>query len=130
VTVILSSHNLAQIQDRVDEVALLRNGVLKAFGTVPSLRAALNLPVTIRLGVGSEGHAAVDRLAAAMPDCRVTGDGAGTLQVTCSQHDKVAVLSRLLASGIALTEVSLREPSLEEVFIEFSAAANEERRDG
>ena len=40
-TVILSSHILAEIQQRVDRLALMSNGRIRALGTVQSLRDAL-----------------------------------------------------------------------------------------
>ena len=48
-TVILSSHILAEIQQRVDRLALMSNGRIRALGTVQSLRDALKLPLGIEV---------------------------------------------------------------------------------
>lgn len=122
-TIVLSSHNLAQIQDRVDEVALLRNGVLQAVGSVAALRTSLNLPVTIRLGAGAGSHASIRELLAPVDGCAIGTDSTGDLLISCVQAGKLTILSRLLGSGLTLTDLSIREPSLEEVFLEYSGGA-------
>ena len=49
VTAILSSHHLAEIQERLDRLALMKTGRIQASGTVQSLREALKLPLHIQV---------------------------------------------------------------------------------
>ncbi|HND25475.1 MAG TPA: ABC transporter ATP-binding protein, partial [Rhodocyclaceae bacterium] len=53
VTMILTSHILAEIQERVDRLAILEDGRVRAVGTVQALREAMDLPVTLEIAGGA-----------------------------------------------------------------------------
>jgi Cu-processing system ATP-binding protein len=126
VTILLSSHNLAQIQDRVDALALLRDGQLQAAGTVQQLREALNLPVTIRASPHEGIDGRVHELLAHLPGCSVRQGPGPEFLITCGQRDKVTVLTTLLASDHLFNDLRIQEPSLEDVFLGFAT----EKSDG
>lgn len=120
VTVLLSSHHLAQIQERVDGLALIRNGRLRASGSVQELRESLNMPVTIHLRLAQHAIAAVQATLRDTPGCEVSQGDAGECAITCSSRDKVAVLSRIFAVDSALSDLHVQEPSLEDVFLGYA----------
>lgn len=120
VTVVLSSHNLAQIEERIDRLALLQSGRLKASGTVAELRAQLDLPLIIALTLRAAGtEAALVAALAAVPGCEVRRTDP-CLEVRCAREHKMAVLEVLARHAGLVADFDLREPSLEEVFLGYT----------
>lgn len=116
VTVILSSHNLAQIEERVDRLALLHGGRLKAIGTVAELRAGLNLPLAIILKLRSGGAETLRQALGTIEGCELRFTD-GLAEVRCPHDRKMAILGLLAAHAGAVTDIDIREPSLEDVFL-------------
>lgn len=119
VTVLLSSHNLAEIEERVDRLALMRLGQLQAVGTVEALREQLRLPVRIRLTMAPGAVALLTARLAAVAGCRLISSG-GDGFVHCGRERKMAVLAALAEAGGAVSDVQIREPSLEDVFLGYT----------
>ena len=118
-TVILSSHNLAEIQDRVDRVGLIRDGRLLAVGAVQALREERRLPLTVEFDLRPETSDTVRQALAALADCHADLKADyGT--VTCAPSRRMDVLSALTSCGDAITELRLREPSLEDLFLAYT----------
>ena len=53
VTMVLTSHILAEIQERVDRLAIMEGGLIRATGTVQELREGMNLPLTLEIAGGA-----------------------------------------------------------------------------
>lgn len=122
VTVILSSHNLAEIQSRLDRLALIRLGNLQAAGTVQDLHNALTLPVQIRLGFLKEGGNTVQNLLSGFPGCSLKLDGTqGTIK--CASGQKMKILAALMSLP-EVVDVHIREPSLEDVYLGYAENSN------
>lgn len=119
VTVLLSSHSLAEIEERVDRLALMRLGRLQAVGTVQALREELKLPIRIGVTLAPEAAERVSARLAQMADCRLTVNG-GEGFVRCGRERKMAVLAAIAQSGSAVSDVQIREPSLEDVFLGYT----------
>lgn len=118
VTVVLSSHNLAEIQSRLDRLALIRLGNLQAAGTVQDLHDALTLPVQIRLGFSKEGENTVQNLLSGFPGCSLKLDGTqGTIK--CASGQKMKILAALMSLP-EVVDVHIREPSLEDVYLGYA----------
>jgi Cu-processing system ATP-binding protein len=115
VTVILSSHSLAEIQDRVDRVAIMVSGKVRALGSVPELRARVALPITFRLTTRHGTAASVRDALATLPVTDIDGGG-DQLRFRSAREAKMAVLALLSARQDDVLDVELREPSLEDVF--------------
>jgi len=126
VTVVLSSHNLAQLQDRVDSLALVRGGRLQAAGTIQELREALNLPVRIHAAWHPEVNGSPQGLLRGFGGCTIAMSEDGECTITCSQRDKLGVLAALLAAEHAPRDLRVQEPSLEDVFLGYSTAPEQE----
>lgn len=126
VTVLLSSHNLAQLQDRVDGLALIRSGRLQAAGTIQQLREALNLPVRIHAAWRPDVNGSPQSLLRGFGGCTIDTREDGGCTITCAQRDKVGVLSALLAAEHAPRDLRVQEPSLEDVFLGYSAAPEQD----
>lgn len=122
VTVVLTSHILAEIQQRVDRLALLRAGRIQALGTVQSLRAARDLPVTLRVALRSGGAAPLRQAVASlgMESVAIDGDSA---RLVCRRESKMALLGLLSGLGSWIADLEVLEPSLEDVFLGYSEGA-------
>lgn len=116
VTIMITSHILAEIQERVDRLVLLNSGRVEAEGTLTELRAGLQLPSTLSIRCGEGDAARIREMLAAQPGVAVTGEGA-TVQVRCQGDHKVAVLARIAGLAGLIMDFSIREPSLEDVFM-------------
>lgn len=116
-SILLSSHALTEVEARTDRILILSRGRLVAEGTLADLRRKAALPVALSV-TPAPGDAG--RIAAALPGA-VAGPE-GTVQLTCAQADKLSLLSRIVALGVADLEVV--PPSLEDIYSHFS------RRDG
>jgi Cu-processing system ATP-binding protein len=115
VTVVLSSHSLIEIQDRVDQLAILVAGRVRVSGTVQELRDHVALPLTIRLTVRPGGEAAVQDALNGLLITEVERTG-GTLRLRCPRPAKMAVLAALVPRRDDVLDIEVQEPSLEDVF--------------
>lgn len=125
VTMVLTSHILAEIQERVDRLAIMAAGKVRAVGTVQALRDHSRLPlrIEVRLADGADPLALHDTLAALPADdapgaIQVLADG---LSLQCPRTAKLAVLAACLRDGTRVADVHVHEPSLEDVFFGFAA---------
>lgn len=119
VTALLSSHNLAEIEERVDRLALMKRGRIEATGTVQGLREGLRLPLRMYLRMSQPEDAGLRRVLAGVPGCDLSIDGAGAV-ITCARERKMAVLRALASLTEEIEDIQLREPSLEDVFLGYA----------
>jgi ABC-type multidrug transport system ATPase subunit len=110
-TVLLSSHLMGEIEQVCDRVGVIRAGSLVAEGTVAELRGRASL----RLRVRHPEDAA-----------RVLGRLDDVELVDGHFDDRAAEVNRLLVdAGIAVSELSRRQASLEDVFLELTGGEHE-----
>ena len=112
-TIVITSHILAEIQDRVDRLLILDAGRVAALGTLADLRAQHVLPsmIEVRLRAGQAQLAA--GALAHLPGVTVKADGE-CASIACQAAQKASVLALLAPS---LEDVTIREPSLEDLFL-------------
>jgi Cu-processing system ATP-binding protein len=122
VTVVLTSHVLADIEQRVDQVALMSGGRIAAQGTVAQLRATLALPLDIRVSLQPGGEPALQRAAREAGAGEVSVEGARAA-VRCARERKMAVLHALAAQAPGVDDIEIVEPSLEDVFMGYARRA-------
>ncbi|SEL04866.1 Cu-processing system ATP-binding protein [Roseovarius nanhaiticus] len=116
--ILLSSHALTEVEARTDRLVILSQGRVVAQGTLPDLRRAANLSVTLHVipQAGAEG-----KLAAALPQGHMNGTG---LHLDVTQNDKLPVLSQITALKDLVADIEITPPSLEDIYSHYS------RRDG
>lgn len=115
VTMVLTSHILAEIQERVDRLAVMEGGLIRATGTVQALREAMNLPLTLEIAGGAGLREQVTRLLDGMKIDSI--DEAGSvLHIRLPREAKMPALARLATLGDTMRDLHVREPSLEDVF--------------
>lgn len=116
VTIVISSHILAELQQRVDRLALLANGTLRAEGSVAELRGRSRMPVTL---VARADPPTLDQLIARLADTpalSIHRQEPGTLQLQCQREHKMVALQHLATAG--LVDLQVQEPTLEDVYFE------------
>lgn len=116
VTAILSSHILAEIQQRVDRLAIMKSGRIEALGSVQSLREQLDLPLVFVLRMAGDAGPALRAALAGLALGRVDVSG-GRASIECRRETKMAVHEALASLGTRVLDFELREPSLEDVFL-------------
>jgi Cu-processing system ATP-binding protein len=119
VTVILTSHILAEIQERVDRLAIMKSGRIHALGTVQELRENMGLPLCVRVLVDDAG---VEQLAARLADLGLPAPVAAgeAWRFTAPRERKLEVM-QALAGLPGVRDLSVHEPSLEDVFMGYAA---------
>jgi ABC-2 type transport system ATP-binding protein len=107
-TVFFSSHILSEVEALCDRVAIIRSGRIVDEGTVSELRGRRPKRVNVVL---------------ADPDVSVAIDGATVISRTGTAVtlDYIGSASALLAAltGIALVDVTIEEPGLDEIFLSY-----------
>jgi Cu-processing system ATP-binding protein len=127
VTVVMTSHILSEIQERVDRVAILNRGHIQALGTLQSLREAADLPLWLEAQVVPEALAAVRDALTQLPVIAQRDDGVRRLTVQVRREHKMAVLARLSLFNAQISDLHVREPTLEEMFFEREETGQEGR---
>jgi ABC-2 type transport system ATP-binding protein len=120
-TVLVSSHLLGEVAQTVDEVAIISRGRLVTQATVPELVARARPVVHVR---ATRSAALRDLLAAN----GIAAELATADQLLASGTSPEAVGHVAAAGGIAVDEVSTGPPSLEQVFLDLTAARGGDRR--
>ncbi|HEX2010135.1 MAG TPA: ABC transporter ATP-binding protein [Roseateles sp.] len=122
VTVLITSHILAELQQRVDRLAIMANGRIQALGSVQALREQRDLPLTLALRIDPRTLPALRESLQALPALRLSDadGGCGELELQCPRPHKMAALA-LLAGRVL--DLQIREPSLEDLFFELRRAA-------
>jgi Cu-processing system ATP-binding protein len=111
-TIVITSHILAEIQERVDELVILSEGRIAAQGTLTQLRAGAALPAEFRL-VARAGDTA--RVIAALRGHQVSVER-DCIRVPCAPRQKMQLLRIVSSLEDAIADVAIHEPSLEDLF--------------
>ena len=119
VTVVITSHILAELQDRVDRLAIMSAGKIQALGSVQALREEVHMPLSLTLRMAAPDAPQAKQALGAITGVHTTVIPEG-LQVTCPRDAKMVVLATVSALGVRLLDLNITEPSLEDVFFGFS----------
>jgi Cu-processing system ATP-binding protein len=119
VTILITSHILAELQQRIDRLAILADGRILALGSVAALREQADLPLTLALRVEAGTRAAFwQQLAPLRAQGIEIEDGHADQDMTlrCWRALKMHALAALQPLGGRLLDLQIHEPSLEDVF--------------
>lgn len=116
VTIILSSHILAEIQERVDRLAILHSGHIEAIGTVQALRERLDLPLRVSLRLCDGNAAGFAHALAGLPVTIVQRNDT-LVALECPRQARMSLLQLLAALGNTVADIQMQEASLEDVFL-------------
>ena len=115
-TIVITSHILAEIQERVDRLVILNAGRIAAQGTLAQLRAQMVLPSTIEVILHPGNTQRVCDALAKVDGLEVTASQE-IVRISCPPAMKMAVLGILSGLPQAVRDIGIREPSLEDVFL-------------
>ncbi|MDO5103707.1 MAG: ABC transporter ATP-binding protein [Lautropia sp.] len=121
-TIVLTSHILAELQHRVDRVAVMANGRVEALGSLHTLREQFELPLQIEVQLKvPPSEASIAQLRACLPEHFAHlpwqhSPQMGTLTLSVPRQQKMAMLEQLLAASHLVADISVEEPSLEDMF--------------
>jgi ABC-type multidrug transport system ATPase subunit len=113
-TVLLSSHLMTEVEQICDRVGVIRGGSLVGEGTVAELRGRETLRVR------AEPVAAAERLLATLPAVERVMVAEGGLHIAADPAAASAINRALVEAGIAVSELSREQASLEQVFLELT----------
>lgn len=118
-TIILTSHILSEIQERVDRLAIMKLGKIQATGTVQELRDRMSLPLLVQITMEPGTVVELQSMLAALG---LAGERASDNQlvVHCPREAKMKLLSALSRLEGKISDLQLREPSLEDLFLGYS----------
>lgn len=118
VTVVITSHILSEIQERVQRLAVLKSGKLHALGTVQQLRESVNLPLVIQI----RHRCPADVIKAAIQGVALEAltNTDNTTTIRCHRTQKMELLRKLGALGDTLEDIVVKEPTLEDVFLGYA----------
>lgn len=122
VTMILTSHILAELQERVDRLAVMAAGRIQALGSVQALREQVNMPLKVEVQCSADAVDSVRSALSALPLAVQAHPGhLHVLTMPCPRDRKMAVLTTLAQMGPAVQDIQVFEPSLEDVFFGFAS---------
>ena len=107
-TVLLASHALTELEGRADRVVIVNRGLKIADGTLDDLRRLAALPVHVRVRPAAAFAADGWRR---LPD--------GCLETEVAPTEKLPLLARLLAEPGALADLTVTEPTLDDLYAHF-----------
>jgi len=130
-TVLLTTQYLDEADQLADRIAVIDRGRVVAEGTADELKASVgtsSLELTVRNGEElARARLMVEQVLGVRT--HVTAEG-GRITAPMSGADPLAdVLAALRTGGIALAEVSVRKPTLDEVFLAFTGRRTEDERE-
>ncbi len=114
-TVLLCSHALTELEGQADRVVVMNRGRKVAEGCLETLRRLADLPVRVRVGV--TGQEAADLVCDAYAVPRQPGGRA--VDLACGQDEKLSLVRHVLGLGVALRDLEVVPPSLDEIYAHF-----------
>jgi len=126
VSILLSSHLLERVQSVCDRVALFNAGQIALMGTVPELgRQVLGGGYTVE--VEADGGVDVTRRLQALAGVRnAVESGPGHWRLTCERDLRAEAATEVVAAGGRLKQLSLDQPSLENIYTRYFQSARQE----
>jgi ABC-2 type transport system ATP-binding protein len=128
VSVLLSSHLLDRVQSVCDRVALFNAGKIALMGTVGELGRHV-LGGGFAVEVEAESNDGLVKRLSALPGVRgVEAPAPGRFRMTCDRDLRSEAAAAVVAAGGRLKNLSLDEPSLEEIYTRYFQSVQEEAR--
>jgi len=117
-TIVLTTHYMREAEELCDEIGFIKAGRILARGTADGLKRRMGLGDVVALRLEPPR---VDWLAEAPGVLRLV-ERAGWLELTVDEADKRVpeLLRALAAEGVEVRNLRVREPELEEVFVELA----------
>ena len=118
-TILLTTHYMREAEELCDEIAFIKGGRILARGTADELKRQLGFGDVIALKL--DPPAAATLVGEAEGVLRMAHAGGWTeATVDAAEKRLPQILQKLYAEGVVIRDVQVREPDLEEVFVELA----------
>jgi ABC-2 type transport system ATP-binding protein len=118
VTIVLTTHYMREAEELCDDIAFIKEGRILARGTADALKRQIRIGDVIALRLDPP---AAGKLADAQGVLRcVAGDGWVECTVDAAEKRMPELLRILHAEGVVVRDIEVREPDLEDVFVELA----------
>ena len=116
-TVLLSSHALTELEERVGRVIIMNHGVKVADGTMDELRLIARLPTRIRMKVTESGLSRLHDWLGPVSDWRrINGH---IVEVDAAPQEKIEILRRATSANAPVEDLDVIPPTLDELYAHF-----------
>src|SRR5262245_5553602 len=117
-TIILTTHYMREAEELCDEIAFIKGGRILAQGSADELKRKIRIGDVIALRLDPGGG----RLLGGAPGVLRTTEREGWIECTVDDAAQrlPELLERLVRHGAVVRDVQVREPDLEEVFVELA----------
>jgi ABC-2 type transport system ATP-binding protein len=119
-TVILTTQYLDEADRLADQIAVLNSGRVAAHGTPLQLKASLGgarVDIVLRDRAQAGLAGTVLRRAAGNEPAVTASEGRMSVDVTDGARSLIEIAADLIGAGVALDDIALRQPTLDEVFM-------------
>jgi ABC-2 type transport system ATP-binding protein len=117
-TVMMVTHQMEEVERLCDRVILLKDGVSRAYGTVPEVQEQFG---------GTVVHVDHDGVVPDSPAYRIASDAAGHAELEIANDaDEAAILRSLVDAGLSITRFAPTRKSLDDIFVEVYGADSRE----
>ncbi|MBI3637662.1 MAG: ABC transporter ATP-binding protein [Candidatus Rokubacteria bacterium] len=118
-TIVLTTHYMREAEELCDDIAFIKAGRILARGTAAELKRQIRIGDVIELRLDPPAMPALADLPGVLK-YEATPDGRVRCTVDESEKRLPEILRLLLADGVVVRDVQIREPELEEVFVELA----------
>lgn len=123
VTMVLCSHILAEIEQRVDRLAIMAAGSVQACGSVQALREAVDMPLRCRLTVAAAQRPLVSGALQPLPGLRMHERDDG-FDLELPRSLKMSLVALVAAQGDTVADMNFHETPLEQLFFHYAERAH------
>jgi len=117
-TIVLTTHYMREAEELCDEIGFIKAGRILAHGTPDALKRQIGLGDVVALRLDP----ARPEWVAEAPGVLRVAENDGWLELTVDEAEKRVpeLLRTLLAEGVVVRNIQVREPELEDVFVELA----------
>ena len=123
--ILISSHILSELSELVDSVIILEKGALVIAGTIDEIRKKMGgaQRLVVRFAKEKEGFVVLEKLlqSEGIPAERLLRDRSQCVVYFQESEEAAQFLTKLMATGVALEECSLKKDNIEDIFLKVGA---------
>lgn len=115
-TIFFSSHNLADVQELAENMAIMHKGSVVAEGSLAKLKHEYRLKTRIEVRVSQDQIAKLTSHQQVAKDMGLFTIQDNVIVCYCESQDKMTILQTLLNEGVEIEDFSVEEPGLDLVY--------------